>query len=44
MSKSFPCTEEKESLVAEYLLGILTYRQHNDDFRIIHFWVMKFKG
>ena len=48
MSKSFFSNEEKESIVAEYLLGNHTYRQlgkkHNVDFRIIHSWVMKFKG
>ena len=48
MSKSFQSNEEKESIVAEYLLGNHTYRQlskkYNVDFRIIHSWVMKFKG
>ena len=48
MSKSFQSNAEKESIVTEYLLGNHTYRQlgkkHNIDFRIIHSWVMKFKG
>lgn len=48
MIKSLQSIQEKESIVAEYLLGNHTYRQlgkkHNIDFRIIHSWVMKFKG
>ena len=48
MINSSHISEEKESIVAEYLLGNHTYRQlgkkHNVDYRIIHSWVMKFKG
>lgn len=48
MSNSLQSIQEKESIVAEYLLGNHTYRQlgkkHNVDYRIIHSWVMKFKG
>ena len=48
MSKSFQSNAEKESIVAEYLLGNHTYRElgkkHNVDFRIIHSWVMKYQG
>jgi transposase len=39
---------EKEAIVAEYLMGSITYRQlgkkYDVDYRIIHSWVMKFKG
>lgn len=48
MNKTLRSLQEKESIVAEYLLGNHTYRQlgkiHNIDFRILHSWVMKFKG
>lgn len=48
MSNSSQSNQEKESIVAEYLLGNHTYRQlgkkHNVDYRVIHSWVMKFKG
>jgi transposase-like protein len=39
---------KKESIIAEYLLGEISYRQlgftHNIDFRLIHSWVKKFQG
>ena len=48
MIKTLHSIQEKESIVAEYLLGNHTYRQlgkkHNIDFIIIHSWVIKFKG
>ena len=48
MIKSLQSIQDKESIVTEYLLGKHMYRQlgkkHNIDFRIIHSWVMKFKG
>lgn len=41
-------SSQKESIVAEYLMSEVTYRQlaekYNVDFRIIHSWVMKFQG
>jgi len=47
--KSLKKTEqEKEAIIAEYLLGTTTYRnlekKHGIDFRIIHSWVTKFEG
>jgi transposase-like protein len=40
--------QEKEAIIAEYLLGETTYRslekKHGIDFRVIHSWVTKFKG
>ena len=48
MTTTFQSPQEKEAIVAEYLLGNLSYRQlglkHGIDFRIIHSWVMKFIG
>ena len=48
MTTIFQSPQEKEAIVAEYLLGNATYRQlgqkYDIDFRIIHSWVMKFKG
>ena len=48
MSKTIKSPLEQEAIVAEYLLGKATYRalgeQYDIDFRIIHSWVMKFKG
>jgi transposase-like protein len=47
--KSLKKTEqEKDAIIAEYLLGTSTYRnlekKHGVDFRIIHSWVTKFEG
>lgn len=40
--------ENKEGIIAEYLTGNTTYRKLGDkwgiDYRIIHSWVMKYKG
>lgn len=40
--------QEKEAIIAEYLLGDTTYRKlaarHGVDFRVIHQWVTKFLG
>ena len=40
--------QNKEGIIAEYLTGNTTYRKLGDkwgiDFRIIHSWVMKYKG
>lgn len=40
--------DNKEGIVSEYLTGNTTYRKLGDkwgiDFRIIHSWVMKYKG
>jgi transposase-like protein len=40
--------ENKEGIIAEYLVGNTSYRKLGDkwgiDFRIIHSWVMKYKG
>jgi len=48
MSKTVQSIQAKQAIVAEYLLGNHTLRQlgkkHHVDFRIIHSWVMKFKG
>ena len=48
MTTTFQSPQEKEAIVAEYLLGKATYRQlaqkYKVDFRIIHSWVMKFTG
>ncbi len=48
MVSTFKNEHEKEAIVAEYLLGGGTYRflgqKHNVDFRVLHSWVMKFKG
>ena len=48
MTKTEKSPQEKEAIVTEYLLGKATYRElaqkYSIDFRIIHSWVMKFKG
>lgn len=48
MNKTIKSPQEREAIVAEYLLGKATYRQlgqkHGVDFRIVHSWVMKFQG
>ena len=40
--------EKREQIIAEYLIGGITYRKlgtkHGIDFRTIHSWVMKNKG
>ena len=40
--------ENKEGIIAEYLIGNTTYRKlgvkWGIDFRLIHSWVMKYKG
>lgn len=40
--------QEKEAVIAEYLLGETSYRnlgrKYGIDFRVIHLWVTKFKG
>ena len=40
--------QEKESIIAEYLLGSTSFRilgkKHGIDFRVIHSWVTTFKG
>jgi len=48
MKKSVKTIQEKEAIIAEYLLGASTYRslgeKYGVDFRIIHSWVTKFQG
>jgi transposase-like protein len=48
MKSTFKTEEQKEAIVAEYLLGGGSFqfleKKHDVDFRIIHSWVMKFKG
>jgi transposase-like protein len=49
MKKNITKTEqEREAIVAEYLLGHTSYRElgkkHGIDFRAIHSWVTKFQG
>ena len=48
MKKTLKTEEEKDAIVAEYLMGELSYRslgkKHGIDFRIIHLWVNEFKG
>jgi len=48
MKNTCKTEEQKEAIIAEYLLGGGSYRflskKYNVDFRIIHSWVMKFKG
>ena len=48
MRKSEKTIQEQEAIIAEYLLGDITYRklgtQHGVDFRAIHHWVTKFQG
>lgn len=48
MDKTEIRLEKKEAIIAEYLLEKSTYRalgeKHGIDFRIIHSWVVKFRG
>ena len=48
MKKTAKTNQEKEAIIAEYLLGDISYRQlgkkHGIDFRLIHSWVSKFQG
>ena len=48
MKKTDKTIQEREAIIAEYLMGGITYRnlgkKHNVDYRIIHSWVSKFKG
>jgi len=48
MDKTTVTQLQKEAIVAEYLMGNITYRQlglkYDVDFRIVHSWVMKFQG
>ncbi len=48
MDKKIVLLEQKEAIVAEYLLGRISYRnlgkKYGIDFRLIHSWVMKFQG
>jgi len=48
LNNTLQSIQEKEAIVAKYLLGIHTLRQlgkkYHIDFRIIHSWLMKFKG
>lgn len=48
MRESNKSIQDRESIVAEYLLGNTTYRKleakYGADFRTIHGWVTKFKG
>lgn len=48
MDKKIVLFEQKEAIVAEYLLGETSYRhlgkKYGIDFRLIHSWVMKFQG
>ncbi len=48
MRKQEKTIQEKEAIIAEYLMGEITYRKlekkHGVDFRLIHSWVTKFQG
>ncbi len=48
MEKAGKTIQEREAIIAEYLMGETTYRKletkYNIDFRIIHSWVRKFQG
>lgn len=48
MKKTLKTEEEKEAIIAEYMMGEVSYRnlgkKHGIDFRIIHLWVNEFKG
>ena len=48
MKKTIKTNEEKEAIIAEYLMGETTYRKlekkYGIDFRVVHSWVTKFKG
>ena len=48
MRKSEKTVQEQEAIIAEYLLGDMTYRKlgakHEVDFRVVHYWVSRFQG
>jgi len=48
MKKIVKTVTEREAIVAEYLLGELSYRslgkKHGVDYRVVHSWVKKFRG
>lgn len=48
MKKTEKTHQEKEAIIAEYLLGGITYRKLEEkcgiDFRVIHSWVTKYQG
>lgn len=48
MEKKVKTIQEKEAIIAEYLMGEITFRKlaekHKVDYRIIHSWVRKFRG
>ncbi len=48
MEKSEKTAQEQEAIIAEYLLGEITYRKlgakYGVDFRRVHSWVTKFQG
>ena len=48
MKRTDKTIQERELILAEYLLGNTTYRKlgskHGVDFRVIHYWVSKFQG
>ena len=48
MIKSVKTIQEREAIVAEYLLGRTSYRKladkHDVDFRVIHRWVINFQS
>lgn len=48
MRKTTKTVQEKEAIIAEYLMGETSYRNlekiHGVDFRVIHSWVAKFQG
>ena len=48
MKKRTKTEQEKEAIIAEYLIGQTSYRElgkkHGIDFRAIHSWVTKFQG
>jgi transposase-like protein len=48
MIKALKTIQEKEAIIAEYLMGGISFRRlgdkHGVDFRILHSWVSKFQG
>lgn len=48
MRKSTKNIQEQEAIIAEYLIGELSFRKlgekHGVDFRVIHYWVSQFQG
>ncbi len=48
MKKIGKTIQEREAIIAEYLMGETTYRKlekkYNIDFRTLHSWVRKFQG